>query len=405
MSNDNPDPPPNRQTPSSAPPDSSLSKDNNNNNNNNNQTQGSKATNKDPSLLDRIQTSATGLLRDTITNPNAHALGSDLGLLGGAANGKASSSSSSSSTRWSGVNASQYYDSAAGVSSSSTSSSREYGAAYGASESFRSTQENHTQFGGLEDFDTNQAAHFQNDYGDEYNNTWDKGKGKASMSSYSPTIPMDHLYTSDEEYYEAAWIRHTAAAQKRSNNQLHNNTQNQQQAPQQYQIPTDQDGAAVVSLLSDPSFEPSFADDNDFYEDDADTAVPAPLTADEMRILDSFRRQQQQSSTATPHSTPNTITPHSLIPDIDTFLAENDSLGLRATSDAALRDVVLHNLPGAEDWMAVNDRYQDEVWGYLRPALEAASKEIEESNERDSEPAREGPAVRRLKMILRHMQL
>lgn len=392
MSNDNPIPP-NRQDPSSTS-GSSVPSDKNKSTSQKN----SKANqNQDPSLLNRIQSSATGLLRDTITNPNAHALGSDLGQLhGGAVNGKGSSSSSAA--RWAGMNGSQHYDSAGAAAASgagASSSSR-----IGAAEGFRSaSQENHTLF---EPATFNQEEYFQNDYyGDEYSETKGKGKEKTS-TSFPSSIPMD-LSSSFDEYYEAAWIRHTAAAQH-SNNQHHNT---QHHHPQE-QNPIHQDGAAVVSLLSDPSFQPEFADDNDnehyLYED---TTVPAPLTADEIRILESFRRQNQQSSSTETHHKPNNnnkITSHSLIPDIDTFLAENDGISVGGTSDAALRDAVLHNLPGVEDWVAVNDRYQDEVWGYLRPALEAASKEIEE-NERESEPAREGPAVRRLKMILRHMQL
>jgi hypothetical protein len=269
-----------------------------------------------------------------------------------------------------------------------TSSSRD-GAANAAgdanvapTESFRSasgtTAQNNNLFG-LENFDQEQ---FQHDYGDEYQSIGNgKGKGRVSISS--------------SEEYDAAWIHAVATAQRSNNHYDTHDTQN-------HTHNQGQDGAAVVSLLSDPSFQPEFADDDDLYED-PDMAVPAPLTADEIRILDSFRRQQSSTTTPT-HPKTNAITPHSLIPDIDTFLADNDGISV-GTSDAALRDAVLHNLPGAEDWVAVNDRYQDEVWGFLRPALEAASKEIEENDQKESDPAREGPAVRRLKMILRHMKL
>ncbi|QKX55178.1 uncharacterized protein TRUGW13939_02270 [Talaromyces rugulosus] len=390
MSNDNPNPPPNPnpnpQDPST--PGSLRSKDNNNNSNNNKQAdQNSSKTNQDPSLLNRIQTSATGLLRDAITNPNAHALGSDLGQLGGAANGKASSS------RWTG---SQNYDSISGASTTTTTttttSSSRNGAANAAedsnvapTESFRTTTQSNNLFD-LEGFD---QEHFQHDYGDEYQSIG-KGKGKGK----------ERISISSSEEYDAAWI-HAVATAQHSNN--HYDTHDTQNHTHHHQGQDDADGAAVVSLLSDPSFQPEFADDDDLYED-PDMAVPAPLTADEIRILDSFRRQQSSATTTPTHPKTSAITPHSLIPDIDTFLADNDGISV-GTSDAALRDAVLHNLPGAEDWVAVNDRYQDEVWGFLRPALEAASKEIEENDQKESDPAREGPAVLRLKMILRHMKL
>lgn len=397
MSNDNPNPPPNRtqnrpdQDPSSSStPDSLKPK-------NTNTTNKSKQDSSSSSLLNRIQNSATGLFRDTITNPNAHALGSDLGHA--TANGKASaSSSSSSSSRWT-TGSQNYYDSVAGTSSTSPSSSRNNAAGADSNvapptESFRSTPwtPNNNEFFGLETF--NQEQHFQHDYGgsdDQYYESIGKGKNRRVSISSS-------------EEYDAAWIHAVAVAQRSNftNNNHHDNTNNTQGYTDH------KDGEEVVFLLSDPSFQPGLAvtddENNSFlYEDPDDAAVPAPLTADEIKILDSFRRQQSSSTTTTPHPETKAITPHSLIPDIDTFLAENDTS--TSTSNTALRDAVLHNLPGAEDWMAVNDRYQDEVWGFLRPALEAASKEIEEEQQNDrNDSAREGPAVRRLKMILRHMQ-
>lgn len=416
MSNDNPNPPPNQnqnrnrqdQDPSSSTPDSLKPKNTNSTNNSSKQAEKSKP-NQDPSLLNRIQTSATGLFRDTITNPNAHAIGSDLGH---ATNGgKASSSSSSSSSRWM-TGSQDYYDPVAGASSTS-SSSRNNAAAAGdtnvaLTESFRSTpwtQENNNAIFGLESFN---QEHFQHDYGNEYHQYIGNGKGKGKGKNRRVSI-------SSSEEYDAAWIHAVAIAQRSNNNNNNYHRQDDNHDDNHdtndTQTYTDhKDGEAVVSLLSDPSFQPGLADadDENNMHEDPDTAVPAPLTADEIKILDSFRRQQSSSSSSTTtHPETKAITPHSLIPDIDTFLAENDTTtttSSSSSSNAALRDAVLHNLPGAEDWMAVNDRYQDEVWGFLRPALEAASKEIDENNQKENEPAREGPAVRRLKMILRHMQ-
>lgn len=69
---------------------------------------------------------------------------------------------------------------------------------------------------------------------------------------------------------------------------------------------------------------------------------------------------------------------------------------------------MLTSLPGAEDWVAVEERYHDEVWGFLRPTLEAAKQEIESgggeaSRQGPDGSAVDGPAVARLKMVLRHM--
>jgi len=75
-------------------------------------------------------------------------------------------------------------------------------------------------------------------------------------------------------------------------------------------------------------------------------------------------------------------------------------------SDTALRDRVLAELPGSNEWVEVQGRYHDEVWGYLRPALEAAREEIEQKKGGSDGEGHDGdgPAVRRLKMILRHME-
>lgn len=74
-------------------------------------------------------------------------------------------------------------------------------------------------------------------------------------------------------------------------------------------------------------------------------------------------------------------------------------------SGSALRDEVLGQLPGAGDWIGVQERYHDEVWGFLEPVLEAARVEIERGREGggDGSGNGEGPAVRRLRMILGHM--
>ena len=74
------------------------------------------------------------------------------------------------------------------------------------------------------------------------------------------------------------------------------------------------------------------------------------------------------------------------------------------SNSTSLRDAVLANLPGAGDWIGVQERYHDEVWGYLQPVLEEAKAEIEEKGVEGLGHGEDGPAVRRLKMILMHMK-
>lgn len=195
--------------------------------------------------------------------------------------------------------------------------------------------------------------------------------------------------------YNTAWERAEQQAQHESRSTIQ---------------PTD--GAAVVSLLSDASFDPNY--DPDDQEIDLNTdAAPPPLTASEIEILDSFRRQMGSSGQGQHHrpdQAQNQLTATSLIPDIDTFLQEHDPHGYsyaqnQAQDSTTLRDTVLSNLPGATDWIGVQERYHDEVWGYLKPALEAAKAEMEEGQVEGVGHGGDGPAVRRLRMILEHMKL
>ncbi|CAI7610088.1 unnamed protein product [Penicillium bialowiezense] len=148
------------------------------------------------------------------------------------------------------------------------------------------------------------------------------------------------------------------------------------------------DGSAVVALLSSPSLE---EDPSTLSSAELDPA-PLPLSASEREALDSYRLS----------SSGPMLTSSSLVPDIDTFLSQgyNESQG---RAGGALRDEVLAKLPGAGDWIGVQERYHDEVWGFLGPVLEAAKEEIERGRDGGGDGRGEGPAVRRLRMILGHM--
>jgi len=199
------------------------------------------------------------------------------------------------------------------------------------------------------------------------------------------------------------------------------------------------DGAAVVSLLSDPSFQPGYLfQENDPDRDtnysltteliaDSQEDAILPLTPAEIRIIDSFRRHPSFiDPTLTMEK--QRIKSTSLVPDIDAFLAQGEGHAARMPtpelsidgapggskeSNTNFRDFILASLPDSvtAEWLRVEERYQDEVWGYLRPDLEAVTRELEEKNQ-DQDPNKreggegqaEGPAVRRLRMILKHMQ-
>ncbi|KAJ5210006.1 hypothetical protein N7491_009817 [Penicillium cf. griseofulvum] len=165
---------------------------------------------------------------------------------------------------------------------------------------------------------------------------------------------------------------------------------------------TPTDGAAVVSLLSDSNFDPNFEDPTTVPDTEIDiAAMPIPLSAGEREALDSFRKGMGLEE-----KREGRLTGASLVPDIDVFLSQGLGEGSTVTggsTSTSLRDAVLMNLPGAGDWVGVQERYHDEVWGFLQPVLEEARVEIEKGRE-EGVAGEDGPAVRRLKMILMHMK-
>ncbi|KAJ6186491.1 hypothetical protein N7519_007792 [Penicillium mononematosum] len=230
----------------------------------------------------------------------------------------------------------------------------------------------------------------------------------ATTTTNSNTLPQSH---EDLQTPSSTW-KGKARASDPTQHQFE--TIWQRQYPQNPQTSTPTDGAAVVSLLSDTNFDPNFEDPTTVPDTEIDiAAAPGPLSAAEKEALDSFRRGlglDEERSEGT------RLTATSLVPDIDVFLsqgaasgigiAEGNTTGSASTATAtSLRDAVLANLPGAGDWVGVQERYHDEVWGFLQPVLEEARAEIEEKGGEEGLGAGEdGPAVRRLKMILMHMK-
>ncbi|KAL1855613.1 hypothetical protein Plec18167_004047 [Paecilomyces lecythidis] len=327
------------------------------------------------SMASRIQDSASGLLRNAISAPGAYNLPADLAQ--SLANGSKAGSSAPRALSGSSTAAESFQSHG---SSGLGSSAAEQGAQSSVPASFRSGA---TQEGG---FHLNPLAQddFQRGVDDNFlynpvDLSYAKGKGKSRQQG--------HAADSDLATFDTTWeARHHSQEP----------TIPVAQSAQPTTLPSD--GSAVVSLLADPSFQPEFLPTEENPIDSTDLDSVPPLTASEVQIIESFRRHPSMAS-ETP-SQQYRITSQSLIPDIDAFLVQDSP----ATDTAALRDSVLHHLPGAEDWVAVEERYHDEVWGYLRPALEAAQKEIEEKKNEGAPPSEEGPAVRRLRMILQHMQ-
>ncbi|KAJ5708513.1 hypothetical protein N7488_008314 [Penicillium malachiteum] len=362
-------------------------------------------TSAQPSLAQRVQNSATGLARSAFSAQNPHSGAAH--VLFGSINGKAGSGSASGPSTGTGYLVSQ-------EARGSGSSALGQASTGGLQEGFRNTTDDargdRAVQGGFA-ISALSAEQFQNEYGYEHalaQKSTDLNTGSPRSSAESLQSSSAGKWKGKQRAQDPIQGEYTTAWQRAST----------KPGVETLSTTTDTDGAAVVSLLSDRSFDASFGTDvNSALDIDLDfDAAPPPLTSEEIKLLESFRREiaQEEKSGNIPSTQPVSSTPNlsslSLVPDIDTFLQQNDPAGYTQlhgikTSgiNTSLRDDVLANLPGAEDWVSVHERYHDEVWGYLRPALEAAKTEMEE-NKQGEEDHEDGPAVRRLKMILKHMK-
>lgn len=188
-----------------------------------------------------------------------------------------------------------------------------------------------------------------------------------------------------------------------------------------------EDGAAVVSLLSDPEFS---IDDPSAYHDmyDHDTAAEDPLLSclgsQELDLLNRIKTQLPQPPL---HRAPAPTNPLNLLPNFDqsssstngrsgshaskTSKAKRECLtitggSIRLRSSGQTPDRMVSELGKANlsQWLDVLNRYQDEVWGDMAPVVQDARKEIERLMNSKSDELHEGPAIRRLAMVFAHLK-
>ena len=322
----------------------------------------------DSSMVNRVQSSATGLLRNAFVGSGANDLNADLSS-SLSSTGKATSSSQSSHHP-------------AGSSFSATDSSRLTGSAPGISrdaqhtESFRSGSTT-AQEDGLED------SHLGDTRSNDllYDLSDAKGKGKGTASEEAELASQQHPI--NPTTFNTAWPTNAPSEPA--------------------------DGSDVVALLSSPSFQPdTIPTDQEAAEthpqpDHLHDDLEQSLSPAEIDLINSFRRHPSMPSASSLHD-PTPVNPLSLIPDIASAPADQQ------TSESHLR-----SLPGISDWVDLDQNYHAEVWGYLRPHIRAAMDEIEERRGAggagagagaggEGQDAKDGPAVRRLQMILKHMR-
>lgn len=224
------------------------------------------------------------------------------------------------------------------------------------------------------------------------------GKGKGKTKALDPD---------EKDAFERAW--------------LGTGTTSTSTAPEA--AVAESDGAAVSSLLSDPSFQPMFSFD---AEDMHDADEPNPFLAPPQTIT---------STSTDPNANANVdadVNPLSLIPGLADLLASLPPLSTSNTnttnpsgevvplthSDIARLSTLLSSSDSElkeqnEPWLVLDRVYHDAVWGnwiepYVRAAKEEVDSRIQSDENRDGAQdgggVRDGPAVRRLGAILGHLR-
>jgi hypothetical protein len=125
------------------------------------------------------------------------------------------------------------------------------------------------------------------------------------------------------------------------------------------------DGVEVVKLLSDPSFQPEL-----WTEDDLDE--PYTITKEEMQISQWFMQKAQEGGPQREQ--------------------------LQKAVAAARSGRAFHDFASIFDEI---ENYHEDVWGYIGPLVKAARQE---QHVAATTTAEDGPAVRRLRMIVAHLQ-
>lgn len=396
---------------STAPSTTTGSNTNGNNSSSGPSNVSHNTSNTTPSLATRIQSSATGLARSALTGDYAQTLHT-------ATQGKGSSSRSSSSSN------PEITHQATGPglpsgSSSSSSTTRQ-------AQTFRSAPSPSGAFS-IPNLTEEEFQRVYTDVGTYGRAYYDEAppsqsqEGLAQGSASGTAIGIGNESPSAsanlEEFLQSSTGNWKGKQRPQDPVQLEYTTAWERATPHPtYSHPPVtylEDGSEVINLLKDPNFD-ALAPEEAEMEAEAELEI-STLTDSEMAMLDSFRRELSLDSSSNAAAAaavaprevlgqrnPVPLSSGSLVPDIDTFL-QNDS---SRNQDAGLRDRVLSELTGSNEWVEVQERYHDEVWGYLRPALEAAREEIEqreEGGEGEGHGDGDGPAVRRLKMILKHM--
>ena len=151
-----------------------------------------------------------------------------------------------------------------------------------------------------------------------------------------------------------------------------------------------EDGAAVVALLSHPA--PAVG------EEPSNALDPERDGGEERR----FERLQTGKRPAEPIDASHASNPLDLMPDFGAPWGPSHA-SLASQQSSQERGHLLTSMCGeAQPWIDILNRYHDEVWGDTLPLIQDAREELKAANEHQTR-LQDGPAIRRLKMVLQHL--
>ncbi|KAI9853792.1 MAG: hypothetical protein M1830_006630, partial [Pleopsidium flavum] len=325
---------------------------------------------KNPSIADRIGTSASGLWSDVLGSSSANGFSTGL--------------------------AASMTDGAKGQSSSSSS---------GPSESSTSTQ----------NFKISPVPGLGGSYAPAQPESFRSALNLARNSVGKAQHDFDHLMFSQDQSLLAVYDREEISSDQRGPHSKYDELpestsysllrHGQLGSIEAESTPTSlhaEDGAAVAALLSDPNF---LIDDSTLYSSSDDyKTTPADLFTprlgpDAIAALSAIKAQLPPPPV---HRVPSPTNPLKLLPSFTEFATaanahpqaqatttphaeesymylDPDKLTLSSEGRTSVRELSAHPGPSSQQWLDILTRYQDEVWGDMLPLVQEARSEVEQA--------------------------
>lgn len=149
------------------------------------------------------------------------------------------------------------------------------------------------------------------------------------------------------------------------------------------------DGSAVVELLSDSSFQPAFS-----FESARDDDQLYTILAEEIGVAHEFNMLLATSMSLGEQCTDGAF--ETAVSQLPNQRNANDNQPFRNGQPVPFARM--------KTFFDEIENYHEDVWGFLRPYVAAARLEIVERRGRDDGDISDGPAVRRLGMMLGHLR-